>query len=308
MEFEVTTKGAAVDGPEWDDMHLKDNGHVIQTGRIRHFWDFRNPEAVRYLRKKVIGFLRENEISYLKVDYNGSIGSSCDGAESPGEGLRAQMEAVLGFFREIRRELPDLVIENCASGGHRLEPSMIRETAMSSFSDAHECAEIPYIAAGLHALVLPRQSQIWAVISPDLSLKEIRYRLASALLGRMCLSGDITKLSGEQWDEVKKACAFYESVKDIIKYGRTELIRNCTDNQHHLKGSQAALRVYGERILLIAHSFGRDIQTLKIRLPQGEWRVTDIYGEAGLLKSEGAEALFEPKEEWQAAAVLLERE
>ena len=37
-------------------------------------------------------------------------------------------------------------------------------TAMGSFSDAHECPEIPVIAANLHRLILPRQSQIWAVL------------------------------------------------------------------------------------------------------------------------------------------------
>lgn len=308
MEFEVTTKGALVHEKEWDRLHLTSNGELIQTGRIRRFWDFRKKETIAYLRKKVIGFLKENHITYLKVDYNGSIGGGCDGAESPGEGLRAQMEAVLDFFYEMRREIPQLVIENCASGGHRLEPSMLCATAMSSFSDAHECREIPYIAANLHTLILPRQSQIWAVILKELTRKEIRYRLVSAMLGRMCLSGDITQLSQEQWEEVKNSCSFYEKIKEVIKYGRSSLVRNSTDNQHHLQGSQLLLRVYRDHTLVIAHSFGGDPVSLEAELPNGIWRENDRFGEAGILQSDGRKILFSPQEAWQAEAVLYSRQ
>ena len=44
---------------------------------------------------------------------------------------------------------------------------MLHRTSMSSFSDAHETPEIPIVAAALHRLMLPRQSQIWAVLHAD---------------------------------------------------------------------------------------------------------------------------------------------
>lgn len=306
MEFEVTTAGASVHEKEWDHLHLKRNGVPIQTGRIRRFWDFRKKETREYLEKKVIDFLRENEITYLKVDYNGSIGAGCDGAESAGEGLRGQMEAVLQFFKEIRRQLPEVVIENCASGGHRLEPSMMQITAMSSFSDAHECKEIPYIAADLHALVLPRQSQIWAVILEELSLQETRYRLVSAMLGRMCLSGDVTMLSQQQWEEVKKACRFYENIKEIIKYGTSFLERKSSNNQHHLKGSQMLLRRWKNQILVVTHSFGDKIEEVRMQLPPGNWKIADSFGEKDLIFLDGNALVFRPEKAWQGEAALLE--
>lgn len=108
--------------------------------------------------------------SYLKVDYNGNIGIGCDGAESSGEGLRQQIEAVQDFFERIHNEIPDLVIENCASGGHRLVHSFLERTSMSSFSDAHECLEIPIIAANMHRMIMPRQSQIWVVVRKESDL------------------------------------------------------------------------------------------------------------------------------------------
>lgn len=110
---------------ELNDCLLRLDGHIVKRGN-RCFLDFRQPKVRAHLRQKVIDFLRENEFGYMKVDYNENIGLGCDGAESPGEGLRAHIEAVLDFFAEIRRALPDLVLEICASGGMRHEPRFIR--------------------------------------------------------------------------------------------------------------------------------------------------------------------------------------
>lgn len=251
--------------------------------------------------------MRSQEIRYLKVDYNGSIGAGCDGAESPGEGLRAQMEAVLTFFRLIRRELPDLVIENCASGGHRLEPSMMTLTAMSSFSDAHECSEIPYIAANLHPLILPRQSQIWAVISKELSLREVQYRLTSAMLGRFCLSGNILELEDETWEAVKQAADFYRQAKDIIKYGRSLLFRTSANNQHHLRGAQVLTRQSGDELLLVYHSFDQPPESLQGLLPAGIWTVKSQFGADCRIKLNPDGFVIYPQQSFEGAALLLSR-
>ena len=135
----------------FEDHLLKRNGKVITAGG-RRFWDMRDPWTQDYLSQKVIGFLEYYGFGYLKADYNESIGIGCDGAESLGEGLRQNMQAAQDFFRKIRDRLPGLVIEVCASGGHRMEPSMIELCDMVSFSDAHEEKEIPVIAANVHRM------------------------------------------------------------------------------------------------------------------------------------------------------------
>lgn len=306
MEFEVTTKGAKVHGGVYDSMHLHRNGEVIQTGKVRRFWDFRKPEVIEHLKKKVIDFLRDNEMYYLKVDYNGSIGYGCDGAESPGEGLRSQMQAVYDFFKMLRTELPELVIENCASGGHRLEPSMMGITAMSVFSDAHECQEIPYIAANLHQLVLPRQNQVWAVLSPELSVQETQYRLVSTMLGRVCLSGQMAELNEAQWGELKKATQFYEHIKMIIKEGRSCLFRNSTDNHHYLQGAQVLLRNRkAEELLLVYHAFENPPSKIAGQLPKGKWKISEHIGAEYQMTIENDSFVIIPKTSWEAFAVHL---
>ncbi|MDP4181074.1 MAG: alpha-galactosidase, partial [Bacillota bacterium] len=122
FEFEVC--GPLADAFMNKDHLLKRNGQLIRSGE-RYFWDMADPWVVDFLSEKVISMLKKYEFKYLKVDYNETIGIGCDGRESLGEGLRQRILATQAFFEKIRKEIPDIVIENCSSGGHRLEPSML---------------------------------------------------------------------------------------------------------------------------------------------------------------------------------------
>ncbi len=252
--FEFENVGWASDAYKNTDHLLKRFGNPITSGG-RRFWDMRDPWVTKYLTEKVIGTLKENGFGYLKVDYNETIGVGCDGAESLGEGLRQAAAATQDFFVKLTEEMPDLVIENCASGGHRLEPSMMELASMASFSDAHECKCIPIIAANLHRLIRPEQSQIWAVLRASDDIHRIRYSLCAGFLGRLCLSGDIFDVSDENWNEVLEAIAFYDKVKEIIRSGFTKVIRCNAGSYGDPHGYQAVLRTLENKSLLVVHTF-----------------------------------------------------
>lgn len=201
FEFEIAGRDSLC-FQETDRLLTRD-GIPITSGD-RRFWDFRKPEVVEYLSHKVIGFLKENRFDYMKVDYNETIGIGCDGGDSLGDGLYKHILAVQEFFRLVHRELPDLVIELCASGGHRLVHSFLELTSMASFSDAHECDEIPIIAANMHRILPPRQSQIWAVLRKEQPVDKLYYQISSGLLGRLCFSGDIGELSHRRFQRVRQ--------------------------------------------------------------------------------------------------------
>lgn len=254
FEMECVGSNAVVFNKE--ELLLTRDGYPIQTG-IRRFWDMRKPEVIEYLAEKVIGILKKYEFGYLKVDYNDNLGIGCEGAESLGEGLRQNMLATQEFFGRIRRELPDLVIENCSSGGHRLEPSMQALTSMSSFSDAHECREIPIIAANVHRAILPAQSQIWAVLRHQDSQKRLYYSIANTFLGRMCLSGDVYDLSEDQWRIVAQGISFYQEASPIIRKGKSKFYGTEIQSYNHPEGWQAVVRQAEDekQVLIVIHSF-----------------------------------------------------
>lgn len=233
------------------------NRRIIKTAS-GVFLDLRKPEVVEYLNQKVIRFLKQNGFGYLKTDYNESLGAEIDGdLSSGGENLRHSICSVQDFFRSTRKEIPDLIIENCASGGHRLEPSMMKLTSMSSFSDAHECNEIPVVAANLHRLIQPSQSQIWVVLRRGDDKRRLIYSLAAGFLGRMCLSGEIAEMDETQMKTVKEAITLYKKCVPIIRDGQSRIIRSSAGNYDRPEGWQAVIRCSQDNsaAMIVIHNF-----------------------------------------------------
>ena len=287
--FEIENAGHDARIYEKEEMFLKRDGLVLTTEN-RRFFNMADPKVQAYLDEKVIKQIREFGIEYVKMDYNDTIGLGCDGAESLGEGLRIDREASVNYVRHMKEELPDLLLENCASGGHKLEPLMMSLCDMASFSDAHECEHIPLIAAGLHRTILPRQSQIWAVIRENDSLKRIAYTLTNTFLGRMCFSGDVTKLSKEQWKQIDDGIAFYKEIAPIIKNGYSYIHRHAGESENYLTGYQAVVRVnnenkeaslipsQAEEALVVVHIFHEYPEVITIELPAGcPSTISNIY-------------------------------
>ncbi len=99
--FELETCGCDSDAFSQVEHLLKLNGSPVTAGQ-RRFWDLNDPFVVDYLTERVIDVLEDAGMGYLKIDYNETLGIGCDGAGSPGEGLRRQVEAMYSFLRRLR--------------------------------------------------------------------------------------------------------------------------------------------------------------------------------------------------------------
>jgi len=304
--FEIDNVGSQAKAYRLEDHLLKRDGRVLTT-TMRRFWDMSDPWVEEYLTDKVIRPLKEYGFRYMKMDYNDTVGVGCDHPDSLGEGLRENMESSLNFIRKVKREVPDIILENCASGGQKQEPLMMAACSMSSFSDAHECEEIPIIAANLHRVILPRQSQIWAVIRKEDSIKRIAYSVSSTFLGRMCISGDVVELSREQWDMLERGITFYKEVAEIIKDGHTYWYGPDIKSYRHPDGWQGIVRVGGNgEAMVVIHVFdGAFPEVIEIDLSRfGSFVITSMYShrqceaeiENGIIK-------YRPRENMSAMAL-----
>ncbi len=274
--FEIENVGSESEA-YYNEKHLLKRDGVTLTTMNRRFWDMNDGWVKDYLDERVIGFLKKHGFGYMKADYNETIGIGCDNSDSLGEGLRRNMEGSVSYFKRIRKELPDLVIENCASGGNRLEPCFMSLSSMASFSDAHECVEIPIIAANLHRLILPRQSQIWCVVRESDSARRIAYSVSATFLGRMCLSGDVANLTDEQWRTIEKGIEFYKKAAGVIKRGKSRLYGASPKSWRHPEGWQAVVRENSKETLCVFHSFENSPKTLSA--PAGGCEIEAVYSD-----------------------------
>lgn len=307
FEFESvsTDSDAAHEHPEW---LLTCNGKPICHGG-RCMWDMRKKEVTDYLTERVIDLLRESGLRYLKVDYNESTGVGADGAESLGEGLRRHTEAVLEFYERIRRELPEIVIEICASGGMRHEPLWQSCGNLCSFSDAHEEPEGALIAADLHRIIPPEQLLIWAVIRREQTVGDVYFTLVKAMLGRPCLSGDIASVSEEVWQILKDGMIFYGEIKGIIRDGETlSLERRNIRSLRHIRGIQILKRISAGRKHMLVYCFRIGTSEPEIRTEAGRYLLKNSFGNA-VVRMEGKDILFSAEEvPLMGCVALLEKE
>ena len=144
-------------------------------------------------------------------------------------------------------------------------------TSMASFSDAHEWQAIPVIAANVTRAILPAQSQIWAVLRAKDDEKRLYYSLSNTFLGRMCLSGDMSTISDEQFEIADKAIAYYKKCADIIKNGRNYRLGPYQDSYNDLKGWQAVVRVSEDRkkCMAVVNTFAiKEDTSITFELPE----------------------------------------
>lgn len=267
------------------DMLVTRQGWPVTTMK-RRFLDLTKLQVKEFLKDKLVNRLKTMKFDYLKVDYNDSIGIGADGGDSEGEGVQIQTSATISIFKKLHREIPNLIIENCSSGGHRLVPPFIENSEVSSFSDAHETRSIPIIAANELNVLPPYKNLIWAVLNPTDSKEQMEYRLISTFLGRICMSGDIRNMSKDQWSIFDRAIEFYKKNTELIANGYTFRTGPKVTSYDHPTGYQICGFTNKENIeksdeiLMLIFEFDRAGEDL-VHLPllSKDWKVDGEFGE-----------------------------
>lgn len=308
MWFEIETCGVLSEAFQKDDMHLHRHGKPLISG-ARKFWDFRDDRVWKYMCERVIGLMKESGIGYIKVDSNETIGAGCDGADSLGEGLRQQIDRVEEFFREMRRQIPDLVIENCSSGGHRLVSNFMGISSVASFSDAFESDDIPIIAANLHRIILPQQSEVWCIVRAKDDARRLHYKLSSGFLGRIGMSGDIYDLDEGQCAIVLEALDKYKLAVPTIRDGFSRRYGAPVSNYRDPDGWQAMAREAddGKHKLVVVHRFNQGAPEIAVPVGEG-WKIAWTF-KRDIVSAEvsGAELKMTMPECMEGAVIMLER-
>lgn len=221
--------------------YLKDcfftrNGKPVMVND-RYFLDF-TKEKTRKYADEVVDRIVSYGADYIKTDYNADAGVGTDdfGRKSAADGLLEHCRALKKWFEKIYERYPDLVVENCASGGCRMDYSMLSLHSIQSTSDQLCYLKYPYIAAGASSAVCPEQSAVWCypvrgkltpeeyercIVSgekppvPDISEiteDDVVINVVNCLLGRMHLAGHIELLGGKTEELLKEGIAYYRAM------------------------------------------------------------------------------------------------
>lgn len=217
LEPEVVGEGSPVAGQLPDDAFFCREGQRV-LARSRYQLDFRNPLVVQHMDGIVDRLVRDYGVGYFKFDYNINPGHGTEvDSVSLGEGLLGHNRAFLSWVDGLLDRHHGLVIENCASGGLRMDYAQLSHMSLQSTSDQTSPLFTGPIAASAPSAVTPEQAAIWAYPSKDYDDELNVLTMVNALLGRVHLSGHIDWLEPHQTELVAEALTVYRQIRGIIK-------------------------------------------------------------------------------------------
>ena len=195
-------------------------GGIRVGGGARAFLNFRNAEVREYIKGKVRS-LYGMGVRYIKNDYNDCIeGAGFAGIEDA--------RAVRAFYAELKEEFPDLILENCGSGGLRSDFGMLRIFDVQSTSDQEKAENYPSVVQGALALLPPEKAGIWAYPYPHLyddfyggkdvlpekyGKESVVYTMLAGMSGAMCLSGRIDRADEKGKALIAEGLRVYKEIR-----------------------------------------------------------------------------------------------
>jgi alpha-galactosidase len=195
-----------------------DNWFFMRHGKrvlknSRYLLDFRNPEVRAYLDQVIARLVNEYGVGYIKMDYNvDSLQGTELNADSFGQGLLEHNRAHLAWLDNILNRYPNLTIENCGSGGGRMDYAMLGRLQIQSMTDQEDYLKLPAILVGASAAVLAEQLAIWSYPLANADADQASFNMATAMLCRIHQSGKLDSLSAEAWKQVAEGIRVYKEL------------------------------------------------------------------------------------------------
>ena len=222
----IEIEAVGVDSPILKEMK---DGWLFQTKGInkvnnkRYQLNFANPEVYQYAFNVIDELMRLYNLDYLKIDYNVDSGPGSDyQSDSLGDGLLKHNRAYIRWLNEVMDKYPHLTIENCGSGGCRMDYEMLKYCPIQSTSDQTNYRKYPYLACNVFTACTPEQAAVWSYPLNDHekimpSNEVVVMNMCNAMLGRIHLASFIYKLPKHQLDLIREGIKYYKSLVNFKK-------------------------------------------------------------------------------------------
>jgi alpha-galactosidase len=232
-----------------------------------------NPDVQRWMADDIVRVVREYGVDWLKWDYNLGYGLGCNDpnhGHQAGDGHHAHTLGLYTVFGAIREACPDLVIENCASGGHRMDLGTLRHSHTNWVSDyTHRAASCRQHAQGAGLFLPLAHVNTWVLDKRD------RYEFRSRMGGGFGFSDFMGKWSAAEREDLAAAVGEYKALRPFL-HGRRYLL---TGPLHQDWDIWQFVHPDGNRIALLAFRENGRIDEVRVGLreidPERRYQVTD---------------------------------
>lgn len=209
--------------PDWV-LHVPNRR--MSHGRNQLVLDFSRQEVVDHIYGLMAKVLQEAPISYVKWDMNRymtEVGSLELPSDRQREVAHRYILGVYSLYERLTSEFPHVLFESCAGGGSRFDPGMLHYAPQGWTSDNTDAVErlkiqygtsmvYPISSMGAHVSAVPNH-QVGRVTS-------LQTRANTAYFGAFGYELDVTKMTGDEKEQVKQQIVFYKENRKLIQQGQ----------------------------------------------------------------------------------------
>src|ERR1017187_6593766 len=208
--------------PDWI---LNFPGRPHTEGRNQMVLNLARPDVRAYVMSFLNKLLAENEIDFLKWDYNRNW-SEPGWSDVP---LEDQKDVYYDFTKnfysileELRSKHPKLEIESCSGGGSRVDLGVMRYTDQDWPSDNTNPVDRLVIQNGFTYPYSPGLMVAWVTDSSNLPNRlalPLEFRFLSSMQGALGVGANLNKYTPEDFAVAKRLIAQYKTLRETIQRG-----------------------------------------------------------------------------------------
>jgi alpha-galactosidase len=203
--------------------------------------NFAKPVVRKWATSVIDRFVRDYGIEWLKIDYNIDVGELFDPPAllaRPGEVLYRDRTSYYDWLDEIRSRYPDLVIENCSSGGLRFDLGIIGHTHTTWLSDEVRPKPSVQLAYGSTVEFIPEICNHWMVgdkkngevnLSNPEGWWDFMFRVP--MTGQFGISSRVFDWNPALIDRAKLNIALYKKIRHAIMGADVYHLTPCPDHE-----------------------------------------------------------------------------
>ncbi len=205
--------------PEWA---LKIPYREPSQARNQYVLDITRKEVRDYVYESIAAILRDSNIRYLKWDMNRPLTDLGSEVTRAGEIYHRYVLGLYELMERLVTEFPELLLENCSSGGARFDMGMMYYSPQIWCSDDTDAIERLDIQEGTSLVYPPSVMGAHVSICPNHIVgrtTDLRTRGYVALAGTFGYELDITRLSDEEMKIVSDQIADYHRYSHLVREG-----------------------------------------------------------------------------------------
>jgi alpha-galactosidase len=208
--------------PDWV---LNFIGRPRTEGRNQLVLNLARPDVREYVFQSLDKLLNENDIAFLKWDYNRNWSEPGWPAVAPEDEKQVYINYVQNLYsilKELRAKHPGIEIESCSGGGSRVDLGIMRYTDEVWPSDNTDAFDRLLIQDGFTYAYAPGVMVAWVTDSPtwvNHRTLSLEYRFLSSMQGALGIGANLNNWNAGDFEAAKKMVAQYKQIRDVVQRG-----------------------------------------------------------------------------------------